>query len=258
MSALDAFLVVLAGIGAGTINTIVGSGTLITFPTLLLLGIPPITANISNNIGLVPGSLTGSIGYRKELVGCGAHAAAARADVVARGGRRRRAAARARPQAVPRHRARAHPARAGARRDRPSDQRLGRATTGGGHGQRGQPRARDAGRGLRGRGLRRLLRCGAGHHPDGHPGRPVERADPAAQRLQERARDHRQRRRRRGLHPRGARPDRLAGRAAHRHRLDHRRGDRLDRRAPAAAAGAARGHRRRSAWWPIVKLLAFP
>jgi len=69
VSALDALLVVLAGIGAGTINTIVGSGTLITFPTLLLLGIPPITANISNNIGLVPGSLTGAIGYRKELVG---------------------------------------------------------------------------------------------------------------------------------------------------------------------------------------------
>ena len=69
MSAVEALLVVLAGIGAGTINTIVGSGTLITFPTLLLLGVPPITANISNNIGLVPGSLTGSIGYRKELVG---------------------------------------------------------------------------------------------------------------------------------------------------------------------------------------------
>jgi len=69
VSAVEALLVVLAGIGAGTINTIVGSGTLITFPTLLLLGVPPITANISNNIGLVPGSLTGSIGYRKELVG---------------------------------------------------------------------------------------------------------------------------------------------------------------------------------------------
>jgi uncharacterized membrane protein YfcA len=67
----DALLVILAGIGAGTINTIVGSGTLITFPTLLLLGVPPVTANISNNIGLVPGSLTGSIGYRKELVGAG-------------------------------------------------------------------------------------------------------------------------------------------------------------------------------------------
>ncbi len=72
MSVGEALLVVLAGIGAGTINTIVGSGTLITFPTLLLLGVPPITANVSNNLGLVPGSLTGSIGYRRELRGMGA------------------------------------------------------------------------------------------------------------------------------------------------------------------------------------------
>jgi uncharacterized membrane protein YfcA len=71
VSVPEALLVVLAGIGAGTINTIVGSGTIITFPTLLLLGVPPVTANISNNIGLVPGSLTGSIGYRQELVGAG-------------------------------------------------------------------------------------------------------------------------------------------------------------------------------------------
>jgi uncharacterized membrane protein YfcA len=69
VSLLEALAVVLAGVGAGTINTIVGSGTLITFPTLLFLGVPPVTANISNNIGLVPGSLTGSIGYRRELVG---------------------------------------------------------------------------------------------------------------------------------------------------------------------------------------------
>jgi uncharacterized membrane protein YfcA len=69
VSVLEALLVVLAGVGAGTINTIVGSGTLITFPTLLLLGVPPVTANISNTIGLVPGSLAGSVGYRHELVG---------------------------------------------------------------------------------------------------------------------------------------------------------------------------------------------
>ena len=61
--------VLLAGIAAGTINTVVGSGTLITFPTLLATGIPPVTANVSNNIGLVPGSLSGAIGYRRELVG---------------------------------------------------------------------------------------------------------------------------------------------------------------------------------------------
>ncbi|GGL24318.1 sulfite exporter TauE/SafE family protein [Phycicoccus endophyticus] len=72
MSVGEALVVVLAGVGAGTINTIVGSGTLITFPTLLLLGVPPVTANISNNLGLVPGSLTGAVGYRRELRGMGA------------------------------------------------------------------------------------------------------------------------------------------------------------------------------------------
>ena len=59
----------LAGIAAGTINTVVGSGTLITFPTLLAIGVPPVTANVSNTLGLVPGSLSGAIGYRRELVG---------------------------------------------------------------------------------------------------------------------------------------------------------------------------------------------
>jgi uncharacterized membrane protein YfcA len=48
---------------------VVGSGTLITFPTLLAFGIPPVTANVSNTIGLVPGSISGAIGYRRELVG---------------------------------------------------------------------------------------------------------------------------------------------------------------------------------------------
>ena len=49
--------------------TVVGSGTLITFPTLLAIGVPPVTANVSNTIGLVPGSLSGAIGYRRELAG---------------------------------------------------------------------------------------------------------------------------------------------------------------------------------------------
>ena len=57
----------LAGIAAGTINTVVGSGTLITFPTLLAFGFPAVTANVSNTLGLVPGSLSGAIGYRREL-----------------------------------------------------------------------------------------------------------------------------------------------------------------------------------------------
>jgi hypothetical protein len=52
---------------AGTINVVVGSGTLITFPVLLAFGYAPVTANVSNTIGLVPGSAAGAIGYRAEL-----------------------------------------------------------------------------------------------------------------------------------------------------------------------------------------------
>ena len=69
MEIWQAVAIAAAGVAAGTINTIVGSGTLITFPTLLAFGIPPVTANVSNSIGLVPGSITGAIGYRRELVG---------------------------------------------------------------------------------------------------------------------------------------------------------------------------------------------
>ncbi|MEV0370974.1 sulfite exporter TauE/SafE family protein [Streptomyces sp. NPDC050636] len=69
MSIWEAVAVFAAGIGAGTINTIVGSGTLITFPVLLAVGLPPVTANVSNTLGLVPGSISGAIGYRRELSG---------------------------------------------------------------------------------------------------------------------------------------------------------------------------------------------
>jgi uncharacterized membrane protein YfcA len=58
-----------AGIVAGTMNAIVGAGSLITFPTLLLFGYPPLIANVSNTVGLVPGAASGAIGYRRELVG---------------------------------------------------------------------------------------------------------------------------------------------------------------------------------------------
>ena len=69
MSPLESLAVLLAGVAAGGINAVVGSGTLITFPTLLAFGVPPVTANVSNNIGLAPGSVSGVIGYRRELVG---------------------------------------------------------------------------------------------------------------------------------------------------------------------------------------------
>jgi uncharacterized membrane protein YfcA len=69
VSVWSALVVVLAGMGAGIINTIVGSGTLITFPTLVFFGMNPLAANVSNNLGLVAGGATGSWGYRHELVG---------------------------------------------------------------------------------------------------------------------------------------------------------------------------------------------
>jgi uncharacterized protein len=69
VSALEVAAVVVAGVAAGTINTVVGSGTLITFPTLLAVGYSPLVANVSNTIGLVPGSVAGAIGYRHELAG---------------------------------------------------------------------------------------------------------------------------------------------------------------------------------------------
>jgi uncharacterized protein len=62
-------LIALAGVGAGAINAVVGSGTLITFPTLVALGYPPVTSTMSNAVGLVAGSASGTWGYRRELRG---------------------------------------------------------------------------------------------------------------------------------------------------------------------------------------------
>jgi len=61
--------VLVAGVCAGAINTVVGSGTLITFPVLLAVGLPPVTANVTNAVGLFPGSFVGAYGYRNELTG---------------------------------------------------------------------------------------------------------------------------------------------------------------------------------------------
>ena len=69
MTLLEAAAILLAGLAAGLINTVVGSGTLITVPTLVALGVPPVTANVSNTVGLVPGSISGAVGYRRELRG---------------------------------------------------------------------------------------------------------------------------------------------------------------------------------------------
>jgi uncharacterized membrane protein YfcA len=69
VTALHALAIFAAGLAAGTINTVVGSGTLITFPVLLAFGYAPVTANVTNAVGLVPGSAAGALGYRRELRG---------------------------------------------------------------------------------------------------------------------------------------------------------------------------------------------
>ena len=69
MSVLEIVAIFAAGVVAGTINTVVGSGTLFTFPVLLAFGYAPVTANVSNTVGLVPGSASGAVGYRRELSG---------------------------------------------------------------------------------------------------------------------------------------------------------------------------------------------
>ena len=69
MGIAEAFAIFVAGAAAGTVNAVVGSGSLITFPTLLAFGFPPVVANVSNNVGLVPGNFSGAWGYRRELAG---------------------------------------------------------------------------------------------------------------------------------------------------------------------------------------------
>jgi uncharacterized membrane protein YfcA len=65
----EALAILGAGVAAGAVNAVVGSGSLITFPTLLAFGYPPVVANVSNNVGLVSGNISGAIGYRRELAG---------------------------------------------------------------------------------------------------------------------------------------------------------------------------------------------
>ncbi|NKX53893.1 sulfite exporter TauE/SafE family protein [Arthrobacter mobilis] len=69
MEPLHAALIALGGLWAGTINSVVGSGTLVTFPILVALGYLPVTATISNAMGLIAGGAGGVYGYRRELAG---------------------------------------------------------------------------------------------------------------------------------------------------------------------------------------------
>lgn len=67
MTGAEHLAVIAAGLGAGVLTSTVGVASLISFPALIALGIPPVVANASNTIGLLPGALSGSIGYRREL-----------------------------------------------------------------------------------------------------------------------------------------------------------------------------------------------
>jgi uncharacterized membrane protein YfcA len=69
VTAGDAAAIVAVGLFAGGINAVVGSGSLVTFPTLLALGYPAVLANVSNTVGLVPGAVSAAVGYRRELRG---------------------------------------------------------------------------------------------------------------------------------------------------------------------------------------------
>ena len=132
MTWLEALLLFVAGTAAGTINTVVGSGSLVTFPTLLALGYPPVLANVTNNIGVLPGSISGAIAYRRELKGqargvlplavCSLVGGAVRSAAVARAARIR----------VRRHRAGAHHRRMRARRRGAVAETLGIPTRHGG------------------------------------------------------------------------------------------------------------------------------
>jgi uncharacterized membrane protein YfcA len=74
VNAFEAAAIMASGMAAGGVNAVIGSGSLITFPTLLAFGYEPVTANVSNNIGLVPGAFSGAFGYRRELRGQGRRA----------------------------------------------------------------------------------------------------------------------------------------------------------------------------------------
>lgn len=64
-------LLVAAGLGAGGVNAIAGGGSLISFPTLIAVGLPPVAANVSNSVAVCPGYLSSVVGSRGELGGQG-------------------------------------------------------------------------------------------------------------------------------------------------------------------------------------------
>ena len=235
----------LAGLAAGTINTVVGSGTLITFPVLLAVGYPPVLANVSNTVGLVAG-----LGQRRDrLPGRAGRAASPAAAARQRVRRRRASSARVRCCSLP-----------GARvpGDRPGADRAGLRA-----GRRAAAAVRLAGparprtAGARRRRCCTSGCCGAGVY-GGYFGAAqgvlliallgllLDERPAAGQRRQERAGRAGQPGRRRRVH-RGHRR-RLGGCRPDRARCRGRRPGRRQDRPPGARAGAARAGGRWSAW----------
>ena len=195
-----------AGVAAGAVNAVVGSGSLITFPTLLAVGYPPVTANVSNTVGLVFGGISGALGLPARAARPGAARRHARHRHGARRARGRDPAAVAAEQRVRRGGAGADPA-------------VGRADGVQAHAEaRGgaRPRAPRHRRHVPHRHLRRLLRRRAGRDPARGAAARVRRRPAAPQRGQERARLARQRGRRGAV--RRGRAHRLGGRGDARRR----------------------------------------
>lgn len=67
MDLSDVLLLLAAGLGAGTVNAVAGGGSLITFPTLIAVGLPPVPANVTNSVSVCPGYLASVVGSRRDL-----------------------------------------------------------------------------------------------------------------------------------------------------------------------------------------------
>ena len=67
MSPLEQLAVLVTGLAAGVLSSTVGVASLLSFPVLLAVGLPPVVANASNTIGMAPAAMSGSFGYREEL-----------------------------------------------------------------------------------------------------------------------------------------------------------------------------------------------
>src|SRR5258706_15167987 len=67
MTFLDTGVLLLAGFAASTVNAVAGGGSLITFPTLVAIGLPPVAANVTNSLAVSPGYVASVYGSRADL-----------------------------------------------------------------------------------------------------------------------------------------------------------------------------------------------